>query len=276
MMNETTPTSEAAPCMLDTAELRDIYQRLWTWTSSIPGDTKPPVPALYDGGLRIRNGAVALFALTLGKRDFPRVWVLRVPCPARCTEPNLDGATLPELISLAHERGHERSWREGTYPGRMTMPEEHRAWDHAERLLRSMGFVDWDRFESQRERSLAEHRRRGTPETEDSRHSNPCAPATAMEVVLATGRSRDHRGPSLPPPCREFLAHPEVPAWDAELRLSVLGGAMAGARELPDHGNVCDAILTVVPHGVAPRRHYGHAAIRDGAHAVGHRGRVRG
>jgi hypothetical protein len=31
------------------------------------------------------------------------------------------------------------------------MPEEHRAWDNAEEILRSMGFTEWDAFASAKE-----------------------------------------------------------------------------------------------------------------------------
>ena len=97
------------------------------------------------------------------REEDSRIWVGRAPVPAKCTKADLDRATLPELISLAHERGHEMSWREKTYVPN-TMPEELREWDHAEKLLRQMGFVDWDVFAAKKEFSLAEHRRRGTPE----------------------------------------------------------------------------------------------------------------
>ena len=38
-----------------------------------------------------------------------------------------EDADLRELITLAHERGHEMSWRVSTYVPN-TMPEEERAW----------------------------------------------------------------------------------------------------------------------------------------------------
>jgi hypothetical protein len=75
------------------------------------------------------------------------------------------GASLRELISLAHERGHERSCHDRTYPKNPpTMREEHRAWDHAKKILDSMGFTDWDEFDEAKETSLEAHRRRNTPE----------------------------------------------------------------------------------------------------------------
>jgi hypothetical protein len=68
-----------------------------------------------------------------------------------------------ELISLAHEHGHEASWRAGTYEV-TTMPEERRAWDHARALLQELGFDDCAAFEDAKRESLEVHRLRGTAE----------------------------------------------------------------------------------------------------------------
>jgi len=144
--------------MLDTDEHRDMYRRLWDLVGK-----DPPVPALYEYAPDMPLDTAACFYTHDGDVLDPRILIGRTPCPAQCTKPDLDRATLNELISLAHERGHERSWREGTYREN-SMPEERRAWKHARDILGSMGFKDWDAFAAARESSLAEHGHRGTPE----------------------------------------------------------------------------------------------------------------
>ncbi len=148
--------------MLASDELRDIYRRLWALALKPSDETRPPVRVLYQLDEWMPMGTAAAFFLRDGDVFDPQIWVGRMPCPSEPWKPDLDRATLRELISLAHERGHELSWRKGTYVEH-SMPEEHRAWEHADEILRSMGFTDWDAFALAKEESLAEHRRRGTP-----------------------------------------------------------------------------------------------------------------
>lgn len=117
---------------------------------------------LYDLVEMMPNGEAAYFATHLDEREFPHIRVARDFVP-QSDEPDLEGATLRELISLAHERGHEASWRAGTYVEN-NMAEEHRAWKHAEQILRELGFEDWSSFEEAMRVSIAEHMRPGTPQ----------------------------------------------------------------------------------------------------------------
>jgi hypothetical protein len=105
---------------------------------------------------------IAYFATGRDGRPFPHIRVARPFCPDG-DEPDLAGADIRELISLAHVRGHEASWRAGTYEV-TTMPEERRAWDHAQAMLQERGFDNWAAFEDARRESLEGHRLRGTPE----------------------------------------------------------------------------------------------------------------
>jgi hypothetical protein len=138
--------------------LATIYTELW----HLSGEAIPPVFALYELADMMPNGERAYFATYLDGRPFPHIRVARLSCPDD-DEPDLSGADMRELISLAHERGHEASWRAGTYEAN-TMPEERRAWDHARALLRDLGFDDWDAFEDAKRESLEVHRLRGTAE----------------------------------------------------------------------------------------------------------------
>jgi hypothetical protein len=119
---------------------------------------------LYELADIMPNGELAYFATHLGDLPFPHIRVARPFCPDG-DEPDLAGAHVRELISLAHERGHEASWRAGTYEV-ATMPEERqrRAWDDARALLQKLGFDDWAAFEDAKQESLEVHRLRGTAE----------------------------------------------------------------------------------------------------------------
>lgn len=146
--------------MLDTDEQRDMYRRLWTMSD----EADPPVRVLYEiDEFMPLPGLAAVFCESMDDGDGPGIRVRRDSCPPEPWEPDVDGATLGELISLAHERGHEHSFRAGTYHA-MSMAEEDRAWTNAEVLLRSLGFEEWDAFTEAKKNSLEVHRQRGTPE----------------------------------------------------------------------------------------------------------------
>jgi hypothetical protein len=138
--------------------LATIYTRLW----HLSDDAAPPVFALYELAGMMPNGERAYFATHRDDRAFAHIRVARPFCPDG-DEPDLAGADMRELISLAHERGHEASWRAGTYEV-TTMPEERRAWTHARALLQELGFADWAAFEDAKRASLEVHRLRGTSE----------------------------------------------------------------------------------------------------------------
>lgn len=147
----------------------DIYTRLWFRNSIWDLDGKTIIRPSADAvcarywlyGL-MPDGQAAYFALSDGSLG-PHIRIGRERVPAPAFHPDLNGATLLELMSLAHERGHEASWRNGTYaPG--AMPEERRAWDLAEAMLRELSFEDWEEFRQAKQFSLEEHRRLGTPE----------------------------------------------------------------------------------------------------------------
>ena len=141
----------------------EIYRNLWNMNSLFqkPPPNKP-VAIAYQSFARMPDGQAAFFATHEGDRPFPHIRIGRHPVPAECWKADLEGATVLELVSLTHERGHEQSWRDGTYKPN-TMPEEFRAWSHAEVMLRALGFNDWLAFEDAKRGSLDEHRRRGTP-----------------------------------------------------------------------------------------------------------------
>jgi len=145
-----------------TSELGRIYTALWT----LSREADPPVNPVYWDASDMEKDASALFIPPQYDGDDPQIRVARVRPPDDSEDvppPDLNGASLRELISLAHERGHEQSLREGTYRA-MTMEEEQRAWSYAEKLLRALGFQEWPAFHAHKQDSLDEHRRRGTPE----------------------------------------------------------------------------------------------------------------
>lgn len=74
--------------------------------------------------------------------------------PAESTEPDIAVATLAELITLAHERGHATSFRAETYVDK-SLAEERRAWEHARSILDGLGFTEWDAFNEREKEGLA-------------------------------------------------------------------------------------------------------------------------
>jgi hypothetical protein len=145
--------------------LAELYERLWTLSEH----ENPRVRVMYRSPAAFSDGhagAAAIFMLQQDGRDHPAIWVCRERPPSPQYSAHVAGASITELISLAHERGHERSWRMGSYQP-MTMDEENRAWDHAEELLRGMGFDEWDAFKEHKAVSLGEHASRGTPNRGD-------------------------------------------------------------------------------------------------------------
>ena len=142
-----------------TRHLAGIYTTLWT----LSDEADPPVyPRYREKGKMRSSGERGLFALWDGDRPFPHIRVARETCPDSVDD-DPKGADLRELISLAHERGHEASWRADTYEV-TTMAEERRAWSHAEMILRVLAFQNWPEFQAAKRFSLDEHQKRGTPE----------------------------------------------------------------------------------------------------------------
>jgi hypothetical protein len=111
--------------------------------------------------------------------------------PTRHDEPMTEGpSVLRDLIILAHEYGHFRSWVDackGTteawqayfraatilhttdielsaVQARLVIDEEQRAWNLGAAILGALGFVEWQAFESCRDRSLRAYRVMTGPE----------------------------------------------------------------------------------------------------------------
>lgn len=137
-------------------EFAEIYRTLWEDCG-----TSPAIHVVYMAPPHFPNGEAALFYRSMQGEERPGIWVQRWPVPPDSDEPDLEGADVRELISLAHERGHEQSYREGTYEADC-MPEEHRAWKHARARLERLGFEDWPAFEEAKAVSMARHRAKGT------------------------------------------------------------------------------------------------------------------
>lgn len=143
----------------------ELYRKLWrlrptdVWKPSSEGAVIAHVE-YRSAGFPIGHEA-GLFFVDESKR--PVIWIRRPQPPEDPSQPDVARASLSELITLAHERGHEASWRADDYQP-MTMPEERRAWEQAERILRELGFNEWEIFESQKKYSLEAHAQSGTPE----------------------------------------------------------------------------------------------------------------
>lgn len=150
--------------MID-GDLARIYVDLW---KNGPANARRETVVEYYllGFCRHLLGVEAgVFMTHDGERDpdLPVIWILRevVPDDDACFEPDLSGADLNELLTLAHERGHERSFWDGTYQLGGGLAEEERAWDHAADLLRGLGFTEWPAFHENRATSLRLHRENG-------------------------------------------------------------------------------------------------------------------
>jgi hypothetical protein len=146
-----------------TGELARIYTALATLSDKC----NPPVSA--QCWLWLPAGQAARFATHRDDEVKPHIHLARPHCRGGLRLLPTD-ANLEELISLAHERGHEASWRAGTYVPE-SMPEERRAWGWTGDLLRSLGFSEWTAFDEHQRFSLEEHQReehqrRRTPESE--------------------------------------------------------------------------------------------------------------
>ncbi len=137
--------------MLDD-EQEKVYSALW-WL--LLGDG---VACIYRDDLPLGD---ALFTFVEGAVR-PAIWVRRSPIPTPANQPNLAGASPRELILLAHERGHEASWHDGSYKP-SSMEEERCAWRHAERILLELKF-DMVGFETEKKYALMMHEAIGTPE----------------------------------------------------------------------------------------------------------------
>jgi hypothetical protein len=143
-----------------------IYRAVW----GVAMHGESPIIILYESILFPANDVDALFALQPYGRDDdePQIWIRREPPPDDTDAPDPNGATVDELIALAHEVGHLTSHRNGTYVatynrlgGQLTaedrtaiLEEEMRAWQHAATLLRAHGFDAWDAFDRKRGESL--------------------------------------------------------------------------------------------------------------------------
>jgi hypothetical protein len=138
--------------------LATVYTKLWY----LSDEATLPVSVVYELADLMPNGELAYFAPHLDDRPFPHI---RIAPPACADGDELDvaGADILELISLAHERGHEASWRSGTYEV-TTMAEKRRAWDHARELLHQLELDSWAAFEGTKRESLEAHWLRGTAE----------------------------------------------------------------------------------------------------------------
>jgi hypothetical protein len=147
-------------------QLAKIYTELW----HLSDNATPPVKVLYRPDMfgSFDPGQVGKFVPYLedkkeNKRDLPQIWIKRTPPPVPEYKPDPDGADLRELITLAHERGHEQSWRDKTYMANTiadmanTIAEERRAWDHAECFLRKRRFEHWTEFNASKQESLDQH-----------------------------------------------------------------------------------------------------------------------
>jgi hypothetical protein len=159
-----------------TTKQREIYVKLW---GSTEDDT--PIPALYMGPRSFRAldeaGLFTTYCRESGEKR-PQVWIRRWPVPSASDEPDLDDATLEELLTLAHERGHARSFEDGnrtgeldrvsdlpasSWPGllrhekELIFNEEVTAWDNARELL-GEDFDAWGAYDEKRETSLAVYR----------------------------------------------------------------------------------------------------------------------
>jgi len=152
---------ETAPRRPDAQGLHGLLATIYTKLWHLSDEASPPVYASYELANMMLSGALAYFATGLDDRPFPHIRVARPSCPDG-DEPDLAGADIRELISLASVRGYEASWRAGTYEVN-TMPEVRRAWDHARALLQELGFDDWAAFETAKQESLEGHRLWGTP-----------------------------------------------------------------------------------------------------------------
>ena len=155
--------------MLQDEDEYDLYRKLWrlrptdVWKPS--SDGAPIARVEYRSTADFPIGPEAGLFFVEHARDGseqPVIWIRREQPPEDPSKP-VAGANELELVTLAHERGHEASWRAGTYKA-MTMSEERRAWEHAERILRAMGLNEWWTFEAQRNYSLQAHAQIGTPE----------------------------------------------------------------------------------------------------------------
>lgn len=172
-------------------------QRVWAiykavWATLAGPDLEGPdcansVLVRYSG--MFRNGEAGEFARVDSDHPRPQIVLARPSYREPADEPSMTLATgesadlLAELVTLAHEGGHLRSWRAGNHtpeyieaaiamhnllePGNVVTPEqerlyleeEHRAWDHARSLLAEHGFEEWDDFQEAKARGLNEYRR---------------------------------------------------------------------------------------------------------------------
>lgn len=155
--------------------LAALYERLW----SLSDQAAPPCRCFYRpwGFLARRYGAEGeqpmMFFPHVGELSDagvwvdvvrPAIWIARDPVPVRNFRPDVVGASLEELFGLAHERGHERSWREGTHvsseastDGPRILDEERRAWRYAVELLGELDREAAGALEAMRARALASY-----------------------------------------------------------------------------------------------------------------------
>jgi hypothetical protein len=144
-------------------KLAEIYRTLWNRDA----DATPRIWARYKSRQFMPREYQDSLGVFVCETDIgngrPEVWIRRERVPGKSMEPDIANATLAELVTLSHERGHAVSFRAGTYQV-SKLPEERRAWDHARVLLGELGFDEWDTFDTHRADSLAEAARRGLTE----------------------------------------------------------------------------------------------------------------
>ncbi len=101
-------------------------------------------------------------ALAVYSSDDKKIWIKRSPEPEEFITVDPAGASLVELITLAHEIGHLESDLAGTYVRTLdpdvtfddAMEEERRAWRIGWPLLHKDGFADRSAFDAAREVGL--------------------------------------------------------------------------------------------------------------------------
>jgi hypothetical protein len=117
----------------------------------------------------------------------PRIWIQRAEHPSGARgpiDPDVGGANMNELLSLAHELGHFASNARGTYvasidgsaPAAARLAEEVGAWEHARGRLAELGFDEWAPFERLRADALASYGRQFDHETIADRLAAAAAP----------------------------------------------------------------------------------------------------
>ena len=145
----------------------EIYTTLW----QLSDHATEPCACRYASSASLKpylvpGRTVSVVTTELGGKRLLRISIERVPVPSRAHHPDLAEATVAELVSLAHERGHERSERFGTYIATSTadhssaLTEERRAWKTARTMLALVGFDEWNVFDEIEAQAIASYEAR--------------------------------------------------------------------------------------------------------------------